>query len=415
MLDIKYIRENLAEVKQALAKKHTTFELGRLIALDEKRQDLQKRVDLLRAQQNDLSKEKISVSRRLEKGKKIKEMLKDLEGQLIEAQEAYLEEAAKIHNLPHESVPSKEAGNKVEKSWGERKDFSFEPKDHLELGEALDIIDMAKASQVSGTRFAYLKGKGALLEFAIINYLVDKLKEKDFIFLIPPVLVKERAMFGTGFFPTEKFEFYKIQGEDLYLAGTSEVPLASYHADEVIKVPKKYAAFSSCFRKEAGSYGKDTRGIIRVHQFDKIEMFVFAQPEKSWEIFDELVAINEEIFQELKLPYRLINISGGELGAPNAKKIDGEVWIPSERKYRELTSCSNDTDFQARRLNIKFKDKDGVKKLVHTVNDTASAIGRTIVAILENYQKEDGLVEIPQILQKYTGFKKISQEGIKEN
>lgn len=410
MLDIKYVRENLEEVKRALSKKHTEFDLEGLIKLDDSRRDLQKRVEMLRAKQNELSKEKASASRRIEKAKKIKEMLKDLEPQLAEAEEAYLEEASKIHNIPHESVPSHEEGNKVEKTKGEKPRFDFKSKDHIELGKRLDIIDTEKAAQVSGTRFGYLKNEGALLEFALIQYLIDKLKDKNFTFMIPPVLVKDRAMWGTGFFPAEENEFYKMKEEGLYLVGTAEVPLASYHDNEIIEVPKRYVGFSSCFRREAGTYGKDTKGMIRLHQFDKMEMFCFCDPKDSWAVFQEFVGINEEIFKELKLPYQVVNICGGDLGAPNAKKIDIEVWIPSQEKYRELTSCSNDTDFQARRLNIKFKDKDGQTKLVYTVNDTALAMGRTIVAILENHQQKDGSVKIPQSLQKYTKFKEITKD-----
>lgn len=405
MLDIRYVRENLEKVKKALAKKHTQFDLDGLIKIDDSRRDLQQRVEMLRAEQNELSKEKGDI----EKAKKVKTMLKDLEPQLAEAEEAYLEAAAKIHNIPHESVPSADEGNKIEKTEGEKPKFDFKPKDHIELGKNLDIIDIEKAAQVSGPRFAYLKNEGALLEFALIQYLVDKLKDKNLTFMIPPVLVKDRAMWGTGFFPAEENEFYKMGEENLYLVGTAEVPLASYHDSEIIEVPKRYAGFSSCFRREAGSYGKDTKGMIRLHQFDKMEMFCFCDPKDGWKVFQEFVEINEEIFKDLELPYQVVNICGGDLGAPNAKKIDIEVWISSQEKYRELTSASNDTDFQARRLNIKFKDKEGQTKLVHTVNDTALAMGRTIVAILENHQQKDGSVKIPEALHKYTGFKEIKR------
>lgn len=422
MLDIKYIRDNLEEVKKALGKKHTEFDLEKLIELDDARIDILKRVEILRAEQNTLAKKKEKNERAIE----IKQMLKDLEPQLAEAQESYLEEAAKMHNIPHESVPSKDEGNKVEKEWGEIPKFSakggsaaggdFAIKDHVELGKMLDIIDIERAAKVSGARFYFLKNEAALLEFALINFLIEKLTKKGFIGFIPPVLVKTEAMFGTGFFPAEKNEIYRVnpQEDNLYLVGTAEVPLASYHSDEVLNgedLPKKYWGFSTCFRREAGSYGKDTKGIIRAHQFDKVEMFVFAKPDESWQVFDELVQINEEIFQDLGLPYRLVNISGGELGAPNAKKIDTEVWIPSQNEYRELTSCSHDTDFQARRLNIKYyrQTADGRRQTeyVHTLNNTALAIGRTLVAILENYQQSDGSVKIPEALQKYTGFKEI--------
>ncbi|MEK7142705.1 MAG: serine--tRNA ligase [Patescibacteria group bacterium] len=409
MLDIKYLRENLVEVKKALAKKHTQFDLEGLLKLDGERRELLENAENLRAKKNKLAKAKDVAG-----GKRVKEELEKLDPELQKAEKEFQERMAEIHNIPHQSVPRWQDGNKVEKTWGTIPKFDYKPKDHLELGQTLDIIDTQKASQISGSRFGFLKNQGALLEFSLIQYLKEKLTHKDFQFIVPPVLVKERAMFGTGFFPAEKNEFYKIEGEDLYLVGTAEVPLASLHADEIVEVPKKYAGFSSCFRKEAGSYGQDTRGIFRVHQFDKIEMFYFVKPEKSWDAFDELIAINQEIFQELELPYQLVNCCGGDLGAPNAKRIDIEVWIPSQNKYRELTSCSNDTDFQARRLNIKFKTKDGKLDYAYTVNDTALAMGRTIVALLENHQSFDKaqdkhFIKIPEVLQKYTGFKEIKK------
>ena len=415
MLDIKYIRENLEEVKKALAKKHTQFDLEKLIKLDNKRKDLLKRVENLRAEQKTLAKKK----EKGEKSVKEKKMQKDLEPQLQEAEEAYLEEAAKIHNIPDESVPSKDEGNKIEKEWGKIPKFDFEIKNHETLGKDLDIIDIERGVKVSGARFYYLKNQAAILEFALINYLIEKLTKKGFIGLIPPTLVKEKAMFGSGFFPAEKNEIYQVNpGEDdMYLVGTAEVSLAAFHSDEVLdekELPKKYWGFSSCFRREAGSYGKDTKGIIRTHQFDKIEMFIYSKPENSWEIFDQLIKINEEIFQELELPYRLVNISGGGLGMPNTKKIDTEVWNPTQNTYRERTSCSHDTDFQARRLNIKYRNKEGKTQYLHTLNDTALAIGRTLVAILENHQSFDKsqdklYVKVPEVLHKYTGFKEIKK------
>jgi seryl-tRNA synthetase len=429
MLDIRYVRENLEEVKKALSKKHTEFDLEGLIKLDDRRKHYLKEVERLRREKKARG-DKESIESRVirkegiyDKGstaeliKGQKKDLKTYEKLHRDSEEAYLEAAAKIHNIPHESVPSAEEGNKIEKTVGDKPKFDFKIKDHIELGKNLDIIDTEKAAQVSGPRFAYLKNEGALLEFALIQYLVDKLKDKNLTFMIPPVLVKDRAMWGTGFFPAEKNEFYKMGEENLYLVGTAEVPLASYHDSEIIEVPKRYVGFSSCFRREAGTYGQDTKGMIRVHQFDKMEMFCFCDPKESWKVFDEFIGINEEIFKELELPYQVVNICGGDLGAPNVKKIDIEVWIPSQEKYRELTSASNDTDFQARRLNIRFKDpakggsasggKDGQTKLVHTVNDTALAMGRTIVVLLENHQQKDGSIKIPETLQKYTGFSEI--------
>ena len=410
MLDIKYIRENLEEVKKALGKKHTQFDLEKVLKLDGEKRKLETRLVILLTRQNELARQQ----KKTEEAVEIKRMIKDLLPQLNETEEAYLEEASKIHNIPHESVPSKDEGNKVEKEQGEIPKFDFKVKDNHELGKDLDIIDIERGVKVSGSRFYYLKNEAVLLEFALINYLIEKLTKKGFTGLIPPALVKEDAMFGTGFFPAEKKDIYHVNPDEdnLYLIGTAEVPMASYHSDEILNeddLPKKYWGFSTCFRREAGTYGVDTRGIIRAHQFDKVEMFVFAKPQDSWQIFEELVKINEEIFQELELPYRLVNISGGELGAPNAKKIDGEVWFPSQEKYRELTSCSHDTDFQARRLNIKYRKKDGSTEYVHTLNDTALAIGRTIAAVLENFQQKDGSVKIPKILHQYLNFKEIKK------
>lgn len=405
MLDIKYIRENLEKVKKALSKKHTQFDLDGLLKLDDERKDLQRRVEILRAEQNKLAKEGKKTQRAVE----IKKMLSDLEPKLNQAEEAYLEEAAKIHNIPHESVPSKQEGTKVVRKRGDLPKFSFEPKTHIQLGKELDIIDIERAAKVCGTRFGYFKNEAVMLEWALVNWLFEKLTKKNFIPVIPPVLVREKAMFGTGFFPAEKIEYYKTD-QDLYLVGTAEVPLAAYHSDEILQeneLPKKYLGFSTCFRREAGTYGKDTYGMLRVHQFDKIEQFIFANPENSWEEFEKLQENVEEIMQELKLPYQVVNICGGDLGAPNAKKYDTEVWIPGQKKYRELTSCSHDTDFQARRLNIKFRKKDGTTDYVHTLNATACAIGRTIIAILENYQQKDGSIKIPEVLIKYTSFKEI--------
>jgi len=407
VLDIKYLKENLAEVKKALSKKHTKFNLEKVIALYDKKQVLLQKVEKLRARQNQFSRAgNPSRQRRAEAGK-IKNEIKNQELKYKKADEQYKIEAILLHNIPDKSVPKKEQGNKIEKKWGRPRKFDFKIKDHEQLGRDLDIIDAERAAKVSGARFGYLKNEAVQLQFVLINYLFEKLTKKGFVLILPPVLVKERAMFGTGFFPTEKVEYYKTESDDMYLAGTAEVPLCAYHRDEILDgadLPKKYAGFSTCFRREAGTYGKDTKGIFRLHQFDKVEMFVFCQPQDSWKIFDQLVKINEEIFQELKLPYQLVNISGGELGAPNAKKIDAEVWFPSQKKYRELTSCSNDTDFQARRLNIKYRttnNKQQTTNFVHTVNDTALAMGRTIAAIIENHQQEDGSIRVPKVLQKY--------------
>jgi seryl-tRNA synthetase len=273
----------------------------------------------------------------------------------------------------------------------------------------LDIIDEERASKISGARFVFLKNEAVLLQFALLQYVMNLLIGKGHIPLIPPVLVKERAMYGTGFFPAEATQYYKTELDDLFLIGTAEVPLCAFHSDETIdaaRLPLKYAAYSTCFRREAGSYGKDMGGLFRVHQFDKIEMFIFASPEKSWEAYEYLRETLEEIVKGLGLHYRLMNMCTGDIGTPNAKKYDLEVWMPGQDTYREIASCSNDTEFQARRLNIKFKDGDK-KGFVHTMNSTACAVGRTIMAIMENYQDRDGNIVIPDKLVHYMGGLKI--------
>ncbi|MBI2636641.1 MAG: serine--tRNA ligase [Parcubacteria group bacterium] len=302
------------------------------------------------------------------------------------------------------------AENREVKTWGKKPKFHFDIKDHAELGAALDLIDTERGAKVSGARFWYLKNDLVMLEFAIIQYAANFMRERGFTPILPPMLVREHAMFGSGFFPAEKNEIYKVNADedDLYLIGTAEVPLASYHADEVIDVssgPLKYFGFSSCFRREAGAYGTDTAGIIRGHQFDKVEMFVFCSEEDSWDMHERMLAAGEEFWQSLKIPYRVLNMCSGDIGAPNAKKYDIEGWFPGQNRYRELASCSNDTDFQARRLNIKYKD-GGESKFVHTLNNTVAALGRTMIVIMENYQQKDGSIEIPKVLRGYLGGQK---------
>jgi seryl-tRNA synthetase len=278
--------------------------------------------------------------------------------------------------------------------------------DYATLGEQLDIIDTARGAKVSGSRFGYIKGKGALLELSLVRWAMDHLVEAGFTPMIPPVLVREEALEGTGFFPEARDQVYEIPKDELFLVGTSEVPLAAYHGDEILErsaLPLRYAGFSTCFRREAGTYGKDTAGIFRVHQFDKVEMFIFTTPEASTEEHDRLLAIEESLVQELEIPYRVVNIAAGDLGASATKKYDIEAWFPSEQAYREITSCSNTTDYQARRLKVRIKAEDG-NPVLHTLNGTACAVGRTITALLENHQRPDGSVEIPEALRRYTGF-----------
>jgi seryl-tRNA synthetase len=285
-------------------------------------------------------------------------------------------------------------------------DAATEGAGHASIGESLDIIDTLRGAKVSGSRFGYLKGKGALLEFSLVRWAMDHLVEAGFIPMVPPVMVREEALEGTGFFPEAREQVYEIPKDELFLVGTAEVPLAAYHGDEIIDrqdLPIRYAGFSTCFRREAGTYGKDTAGIFRVHQFDKVEMFVFVTPDRSAEEHERLLSVEERLVEELEVPYRVVNVAAGDLGASATKKFDIEAWFPGEQNYREITSCSNTTDYQARRLKVRMRDETGNTTL-HTLNGTACAVGRTILAILENHQQPDGSVRIPEALQRYTGF-----------
>lgn len=412
MIDLKWFANNKEIVKQAYQKKGLTFNIDEILDLDAQKRGLQVKLDNLRTKRNAISEEVAKASPQgkaelLDKARVIKEATQMAEQEYEKVAHSLHDLEIQLHNVPHESAPTQEEGDRVEQVYGEPTKFDFTIKDHLELGESLDLIDVDRAAKVSGARFAFFKNEAVVLQFALIRWVIDKLTKKGFTAMITPMLVKEEAMFGTGFFPAEPNEVFKMAQDDLYLVGTAEVPLASYHAGETFQendLPKRYAGYSSCFRREAGSYGKDTYGIIRQHQFDKVEQFIYAHPSKSWEHFEELAKNSEEIFTELELPFRKITINAGELSAPNAKKYDFECWIPSQNTYRELASCSNDTDFQARRLNVRYKDKTGQTHFVHTLNNTAIAIGRTIVAILENHQQKDGSVKMPKVLHEYLPF-----------
>jgi seryl-tRNA synthetase len=290
--------------------------------------------------------------------------------------------------------------------WGEPRVFDFEVKDHVDLGTALGVIDMDRATKISGSRFGMLKGKLALLEMAMVRWAMDELSGHGFTPVLPPVLVREQALFGTGFFPAEREQVYSVEEDDLYLVGTSEVPLAAMHGDEIMEpgdLPLRYAGFSTCFRVEAGTYGKDTRGMFRVHQFDKVEMFSFVHPDRSGEEHEFLLAREEALVQAMEIPYRVVNVAAGDLGASAAKKYPLEAWFPGQERYREVTSTSNTTDYQSRRLKIRFRDEDGKNKLVHTLNGTAIT-GRALIALVENHQQGDGTIVIPEALRPYTGF-----------
>ena len=405
MLDLKLIREDPDGVRLALARRgaHLLDGLDRVIALDERRRALLPELEGLRAEQNEANARIRTASDAAERQGEIEAMravaarAKELERELVRVELELKEALDPLPNLPDPTAAPGPEDEEV-KVVGAPPSFSFEPRDHLEL--AGDSIDMDRAARLSGSRFAYLKGDLVMLELALVRWALEKLRGRGFEPVIPPVLVRERALYGTGFLPDTEQQLYSLPDDDLYLIGTSEVALASLHDDELLDsewLPLRYAGFSPCFRREAGAAGKDTRGIFRVHQFDKVEMFSFVSPADSTAEHERILAIEEEILSELGLPYRVVNIAVTDLGSSAAKKYDCEAWLPGQGRYRELTSCSNTTDYQARRLNIRVRAGKRTQP-PHTLNGTAVAVGRTIVALLENGQRADGSVELPPTL-----------------
>ncbi|MGH2757215.1 MAG: serine--tRNA ligase [Actinomycetota bacterium] len=417
MIDLKLLRDDLDAVRTAYDKRGGVQGIDRVVELDALHRELLTEVESLRAEQNRASKEigKAAPDERqaaIDHARTLADRLKELEPELEEIQ-AKLEEAASfLPNLPHDSVPPglSEAENEIEREVGTMPTFDFEPLDHVELGERLGIFDGDRAAKTSGSRFVYLIGAGVILELALVRFAIDHLMEHGFVPVVPPVLVRRHAMYGTGFFPAEEYEIYTLERDELFLTGTSEVSLAAMHADEILEesqLPLRYAGFSTNFRREAGSYGKETKGLIRVHQFDKVEQFSFARPEDSWDEYAAIRTNEEKILQALKIPYRVVVMCAGDLGSSAAKKVDHEAWLPGARRYLEVTSASNTTDYQARRLQVRYRSGSDGTKLVHTLNGTAVAVGRMIVALLENHQRADGSVGIPEALQPYTGFSEI--------
>jgi seryl-tRNA synthetase len=412
LLDLRAIRDDPERVRRALARRSPALaeDVDRLLELDRRRRELTTTAEELRAEQNRGSKAVGRASgeertRLIDALRGVSERLGEVEPRLAEAEEDVRALLDRLPNVPHDSVPEGETDedNALIKEVGDRPAFGFPPRDHVDLGESLAVIDLERAARVSGTRFTYLLGTAVLLQFALVRFCLDRLMAKGFVPVIPPVLVREEALYGTGFFPTDEAQIYATRDDDLYLVGTSEVPLAGLHQDEILHpngLPRRYVGYSTCFRREAGAYGKDTRGIFRVHQFDKVEMFSFTDPVASWEEHEFLLSCEEELVQALGLPYRVVNVCTGELGASAAKKFDIEVWLPGQDRYRELTSCSNTTDYQARRLAVRVRHPDG-NRPVHTLNGTACAVGRTLIALLENHQREDGSVPLPEVLHPY--------------
>jgi seryl-tRNA synthetase len=340
--------------------------------------------------------------------------IKEREQEVAQVEVRIDELLAALPNLPDPTAPDGETEDDAElvRVVGEPPEFEFDPRDHLEIGTALGLIDMESAARASGSRFAYLKGDLVLLEFALVQYAMRKLTGHGFTPVVPPVLMREEPMFWTGFLPTDRAQIYEIPQDGLYLVGTSEVSLAALHADQILapeELPLRYAGFSTCFRREAGAAGKDTRGIFRVHQFDKVEMFAFVEPSASGDEHERLLAIEEDILQELEIPYRVVNVAAGDLGASAAKKYDCEAWLPGQQRYRELTSTSNTTDYQARRLRCRFRAPEGGSPVpVHTVNGTAVAVGRTLLAVMENHQLSAGGFRVPAVLHEFGAPQEVS-------
>ena len=435
MLDINFIRENSEKVKKGIISKGFSSDLvDKVLELDEKYRKLILETEQLRAERNKISasaspspssssspspgpdeNEDIAVSEEIiDKGKRVKEELKNKEPELEKVKVEFLETLQKIPNLPSEKSPvGKSDKDNVEiKKWGTPTKFDFKPKDHLELGTSLGILDFETGAKVTGSQFFFLYGDGALLELALTSYAFEKLSKVGFLPVITPDLAKSRYYLGTGYAPKgNEAQTYTIEGEDLGLIATAEVTLAGSHADEIIpesKLPLKYIGYSHCFRQEAGAYGKYSKGLYRVHQFTKTEMFIYCKPEDSNKLHEYVLKMEEKIYQDLGLPYRVLEMCTGDLGAMAARKFDIEVWMPGREDYGEVTSTSNCTDYQARNLNIKFRRNTGETEYIHMLNGTAIVMSRVPLAIIENYQNEDGSITIPKVLQKWMGKEKIT-------
>jgi seryl-tRNA synthetase len=415
MLDPALLRNDVKSLKLNLKRRNLDIDLKEVTALDEIRREMRFEAEKLRSEQKSLGKQIASADDKtkkelLDQASHLSEKVKELFEKVDVADKNFMDIWIKIPNLISATSPdgTSDKENFEIKKYGEILDID-KPKDHLEIAESLGLIDVQKASEVSGSRFSYLFGDLVKIEFSLVLWAMQKLSDKGFKPTIPPVLVRENALYGTGFFPDDAEQVYEIPNDDLYLVGTSEVPLAALHSNEILDtgaLPIRYAGFSTCFRREAGTYGKDTTGIFRVHQFDKVEMFSFCDPEKSEEEHEFILSVEEELLQALEIPYRVVDVCAGDLGSSASKKYDIEAWIPSQQTYREVTSCSNTTDFQARRLNIRGKT-DGKTNVLHTLNGTAIAVGRILIALIENNQTEDGKVEFSDSVAEIIGVKNL--------
>ncbi len=412
MLDIKFIRENQKEVKKNCENRNIKCDIDKLLQLDEKRKLSLQYVEELNAEKNKLNLliQKANPEERkeiIERGKELKIKLESAEIELQEVGDEYKTILMQVPNMTHPDSPigKDDSENKEIERCGEPPKFDFEPKGHEELMKNLDIIDFEKAAEVSGSKFYYLKNEGALLEMALIQFAFSKLVEKGFIPFITPDLARDKVLEGIGFNPRgEENQIYSVENTDLNLIGTAEITMGGYHMGEIIpeeKLPLKYGAFSHCFRTEAGSYGRHSSGLYRVHQFSKVEMFVYTLPEESEKMHEELKNIEIEIFKDLGIPFRVVDICTGDLGGPAYRKYDLEAWMTSKNNWGEVTSTSDTTAYQSRRMNIKVERKNGKKEFLHMLNGTAIAVSRALIAIIENYQQADGSVKIPEVLRKY--------------
>lgn len=419
MLDIKRIRANKEEVIESLNSRFGNYNLDKVIELDEKRREIIFEVENKKARQNEVSKqvpklkkEGVDVSELFKEMKLLSDEIKELDVKVKDLDEEIRKELLSIPNTPNKEIPiGKSDEDNVEiRKFLEPKKFDFEVKAHWDLGVDLDILDFERAVKISGSRFSVFKGKGSKLERALINFMLDLHSEQGYDEVSVPVLINRNSMYGTGQLPKFEEDMFYVPSKDMFLAPTAEVPVTNLLSNEILefeKVPTYYTAFTYCFRQEAGSAGRDTRGLIRNHQFDKVEMVKFVNPENSYDELEKLTNDAEEILKLLEIPYRVVCLCTGDIGFSSAKTYDIEVWMPSYGRYVEISSCSNFEDFQARRANIRFRDEDGKVKFVHTLNGSGLAVGRTFAAVLENYQREDGSIEIPHVLRKYMGLDEI--------
>ena len=412
MIDLKAARARPDIVRAALVRKGGEELFDELIRADEEWRRLQTQVDERRSRTKLRGK---PTPEQLAELTRIKGELKSLEDELDQAKTRVQHFWDRVPNPPDAAVPDgwEEDDAEVLREIGDPRAFAFEPKDHLDIGSRLGWFDQERGARLSGARFVYRLGDAALIELALYRFALDRLVQKGFVPVLPPVLVREQAMYGTGFLPTDDVNIYSVERDELYLTGTSEVALAGLHMEEILAaddLPLRYAGYSTCFRREAGAAGKDTRGIFRVHQFDKVEMFSFARPEDSRDEHEYLLAVEEELVQELGIPYRVVNVAAGDLGLAAAKKYDIEAWFPGQQRYREITSTSNTTDYQARRLKIRVRESDRGLEEVHTLNGTA-VTARSLIAIIENFQEEDGSVAVPPVLERYGAPSRVGALG----